>query len=264
MELCALIFSIFDFQNFNYNMHIKSILSHQWLSMTRSTIWERQLATKILAGFALSYLLFCFLFIGFNLGKIIQLVSPNSDSVYIVSQIIIYFIAFDLMMRVFMQSIPRLQVAPYLHLNLSKQKLANIFLFKSVANIFNLYPLVIILPFALIEIPVNYSLSASIGFIVGLILIILMNNFLALFIKLIAQKYFVFHFLPVIIVLGIFAFVSSKVLDIGLFSALLGLSFLKFSLAFPAFAALILCFFLISKKFLTGEMYIDQLSRCQN
>ena len=109
------------------------------------------------------------------------------------------------------------------------------------------------LPFALIEIPVNYSLSASIGFIVGLILIILMNNFLALFIKLIAQKYFVFHFLPVIIVLGIFAFVSSKVLDIGLFSALLGLSFLKFSLAFPAFAALILCFFLISKKFLTAK-----------
>jgi hypothetical protein len=245
-------------------MHIKKIMAHQRLSLIRSTVWKRRIGVRILFAFAISYMLFNLIFLGLVAGKLIREGLPGTDPVYVFSMGILFFVVCDLVLRFFFQPHPRLQIAPYLHLNIPKTKLADILIVKSFYNIFNVYALVLVISFALKEVWFDYSLLGAWGYIVGFLLLICMNNLLSLLLKTLSQDYYYLFAFPVIAILALFGLQHFKILDITALSASLGMSFMKPSLTLPLLALIVMLLWILNKKVLIPEMYLDRLTSIQN
>ena len=63
-------------------MVIKWFLKHQWLEMTRSSIWQRSLVLNIVIGFLLFLMLVNFLFLGLLIDEILDSTQRETLKLY--------------------------------------------------------------------------------------------------------------------------------------------------------------------------------------
>jgi hypothetical protein len=159
------------------------ILQHQWKEAVRSSFWQKSLLINVILGIFLLYFLVNLLVLGFFLGKILLSVFPDSDPVIAFSGIVFYYFTADFLLRFFMQSTPVISIVPYLHLPVKKTSVFHFLLIRSGCSLFNLFPVVVLLPFTLRFVIPAYSAAAGLYWLIALILIIFTNNYLAFFFK---------------------------------------------------------------------------------
>ncbi|WP_162428771.1 DUF5687 family protein [Pontibacter pudoricolor] len=160
-----------------------TLLSHQWRSELRSSVFQKSIALNIILGLLILYFGGIFLFLGFNLDDILAKIYPQQNVVAIFNGMLLVYFLIDLFFRFLMQELPVLAIQPYLHLPISKNKLVHYVLVKSVPSFFNLLPLLFFVPFMITSVIPAFGSGMAIVWLLTVVAVTLLNNFLLLYFK---------------------------------------------------------------------------------
>ncbi|WP_308991799.1 DUF5687 family protein [Mariniflexile litorale] len=180
---------------------IRNFLSLEWKSFFRSASFGKGLAIKILMGFLALYFLLMFLGMGVVLYPGLKKMFPDKDPLTIVNSFLFYWIIGDLVFRFFFQKLPVIVVKPLLILPVKRKNIVNYVLGKSVTSFFNFLPLFAIIPFGATLIVKGYPVVSVLTWILTLILVTLIINFLNFIIESFSTE-IELSFLPIIGVAG--------------------------------------------------------------
>jgi len=168
---------------------IKWFLQHLWKEAKRSTNFSKNLALNITMGFFLFLSLIYVLLIGLFLGRILPDVYPDLSPVWVFNSALLYYVAIDLLLRFLIQGLPRLNIDTYLHLPIRKSTIINFVVARTKLNFLNFIPLLIIIPFTINVVSVNYDMAQTISWFFALIFVVMGNNFFGTYLKrLLASK----------------------------------------------------------------------------
>jgi hypothetical protein len=165
---------------------IKQFIHLEWKSFVRSAAFKQNLAIKILIGF------FAFLFIvefavfgGASYFIIEDAIEKGtiraSDPFELINRFLIYWFAIELGYRYMLQKMPVANIKPLLYLPFKKGKIVNYALGKTVFSFFNFLPAFFFIPFSVVLIVQDYSISGVISWHLAMLFITLAINFLNVF-----------------------------------------------------------------------------------
>lgn len=160
-----------------------TLFKHQWKEGVRSTVFQKNLVVNIIMGFFVLYFLVIFIALGFGMKHILAEFYPDSNPIEVFNGFLILGFLYDLVMRFFFQDLPTMTIAPYLHLPIKRSDLVNNMLVRSGFSFFNFLPLFLFVPYSLITLTPKYGIITAIYFIVLMFVIMLVNNFLGVYIK---------------------------------------------------------------------------------
>jgi len=163
-------------------MFIKLFIN-EWKQKLRSPYLSSSLVQKILIGLFAVYFLLNFLVLGIYMDEILEKIFPSANPIVKLNGFILYYFIYDLVMRFFAQQFPVLTIQPYLTLPVKKNSLIHFLLLKSVPTFFNLLGLILFLPFFFKVILANYTLAASISWLLTMLSVILLANFISFYLK---------------------------------------------------------------------------------
>jgi hypothetical protein len=240
---------------------ILTILSHQWKGFWRRRGAGKSLAVQIFTGFLIAYLSVSALFLGFALGHLLAKIAPGQDSISVFCGLILYYFAFDIIMRFMMQELPVLSVQPYLGQNIRRRQLSRFLNIRSIFHFMNLLPVFLFIPFITTTIAHTYGAEVTTCFIISIFSITLFNNFLILYIKrrIIINSWWMIIFLGAIglfIALDYFHVFSLKQLSSSLFTHLLTTPWICLFLVLAACLS-----FLNNSIFLRSNLYFEEMAR---
>lgn len=123
------------------------LFQHQNKAFFRSAIWQRNIVLNALMIFFMLYFVVVFAAMGYMLQDLFEYLDPKRSPVSVFNGYLFYYLLADLLSRLFLQSLPVLKVAPYLHLPVKRDFLVHNLLFRTLFSTVNLLPLSHLLPF---------------------------------------------------------------------------------------------------------------------
>lgn len=127
----------------------KHFLNLEINSFFRSASVGKSIALKILLGFLVLYFSLTFLILGIALYPFLDERFPNLNPITIVNSYVVFWLIADLILRFFMQSLPVMNIKPLLVLPIKKGKVIHYVLLKSLLSVYNIFPLLVIVPFGI-------------------------------------------------------------------------------------------------------------------
>jgi hypothetical protein len=150
----------------------------------RSASVGKSIGLKILMGFLVVYFLLVFLVVGIALYPMLSETFPDQKPLAIINSYVIFWLAIELIFRFFMQSLPVMNIKPLLMLPIKKESVIHFVLMKSVISIYNIFPLLMIIPFGIFNIVKgNYGTLNIIIWMLGMYLLALIVNYANFLIK---------------------------------------------------------------------------------
>jgi len=125
---------------------MKWILRHQWLSFRRSPAFEKDLGIKIFLAILGILVLVNLVFFSANLNEALEALGINQEPTQLVNKFLLYYFVSELALRYIMQTVPVLDIEPYLHLPIRKQLISRFLVFKSIFTPYNLIAPAIFIP----------------------------------------------------------------------------------------------------------------------
>jgi len=160
-----------------------TFIRHELKAFWRARNTGKSIAVHIIMGILILYLLACALSIGFFMDKGLKHFFPKDDIIISFTGIILLYYLFELLSRMQLQELPTLRVQPYLQLAIKRNTLIKYLAFTSMLSFFNLWPLILFVPFIIKIIAVQKGGLIAIIFILSLIGFSIFNNYLALYLK---------------------------------------------------------------------------------
>ncbi len=238
-------------------------LNHQWKAFCRSRNKGSSIAANIFMGLAILYLLVVACLIGFGMELFIGKILPEKDVIFVFNGIILYYFALDFVMRMQLQELPTLSIAPYLHLKVPRNKLVNFLNIRSAFTAFNILPLFVFLPFCCTAIAEIHGTFAAIMYIVAIISLCIFNNYAVMYIKRLTTLSIKAILIVVFAISALAAMEYFKVFSISAISnAVFGFIALHPITGFVFTISAILMFFL-NAAYLRRNMYIEELSAAE-
>ncbi|MEM6264705.1 MAG: DUF5687 family protein [Bacteroidota bacterium] len=151
--------------------------------MRRSPMWGRSLGIGIILGIFVAYMLLNLLVLGFFMDELLLEIYPDADPVQVFNSKILYYLGSMFMFRYYLQDVPAMSIKPYLTLPVSRRKIVHFLLGRTISSAYNLLPLLLVIPFAIMAVGPAYGQLAGIMWTLALVGLILCNNFLVMFIK---------------------------------------------------------------------------------
>jgi hypothetical protein len=164
-------------------MLFQQLSLHHFKEFFRNRQWGENLFLKILSLFGFLILAIEFVALGWFGGLAIKELRPNENVIDVYSGWLLFYFFIEFMFRFFTQNLPLLKIQPYLHLNIPKKTLVHFLLTKSILSYFNLFYLLIAIPFGIKNLLLEGQVLAFINWILVSILAVLTFNFLALLLK---------------------------------------------------------------------------------
>ncbi|WP_347173164.1 DUF5687 family protein [Polaribacter uvawellassae] len=231
----------------------RRFLKLEWKQYFRSSYWQKGIALKIIMGFFALYMMVSFLFLGFFSFKIIEEIKPGSDPLQVVNAYLLFAIIGDLIFRYLMQKLPVMNVKPLLVLPIKKSKLVHYVLGKSMFSAFNIFSLFFYIPFSIILITENYSVSGALGWLFSMILITQCANFL----NFIINKNNVAFWILAVILMGTIALQYFNIYDVTIHSQAIfdGVFANPIYVIIPF--ALLAILYSVNQKILRQQLYLD-------
>ena len=161
----------------------KTVFSLQWKEFNRGKSVGGKLATKIFKWFWIVY----FALMSFLMSIIVALPSNDNefenlrgdDPFSFVNSQLIYFFAYLIVMRYFIQSLPILNIRAFLLTPILKKNIVRFSLLKTILTYFNILPLFFLIPFTIILVKTgDYDTVGLIFWNINLIGLIYLTNFL--------------------------------------------------------------------------------------
>ena len=238
----------------------KTALSLQWKEFNRGKSIGEKLVAKILKWFWIVYFAFMSVMMGIiasSYGGPSMKFPIKSDSLasfeYVNGQLI-YFFAYLIVMRYFIQSLPVLNIRAFLLTTISKKQIVNYSLLRTVLTYFNILPLFFLIPFSyLLFLTGEYKLGSLIFWNINIVGIIYLTNFLNFLLN---NKntliYTIGGFLGAIKALEYFS-----IIDITIYSK--ELFYLFYDIPYLSVFTWVFVFWLYNyvKKYFLGGLYID-------
>ena len=242
---------------------LSTFLSHQRKSFWRSRNRGSSIATQIVLGFFMLYFLVLALGAGFGMAHLLTYFFPNQDAIKSFNGIILYYFAFDFIMRVQFQDLPTLSIIPYLHLRIKKSKIIGFLNIKALFSAFNLWPFFIFLPFCFMKIAPTHGAIATLMYIVSIFSLAVFNNYLALYIKRKSITNTWYTFVGFVLFAGFAALDYYKIISImavsdSVFQAIAAHPYYAFIFSIAAFGI-----FKLNSDFLRKNLYVEELSSKQ-
>ncbi|MDD5148952.1 MAG: DUF5687 family protein [Flavobacterium sp.] len=127
----------------------KHFINLEFKAFFRSASLGKSIGLKILMGFLAVYFLLSFLVLGIALYPILEKSFPGQKPLTIVNNFVIFWMAADLILRFFMQSLPVMNIKPLMVLPIKKEKVIHFVLLKSLTSVYNIFPQLMIIPFGI-------------------------------------------------------------------------------------------------------------------
>ncbi|PWE00329.1 DUF5687 family protein [Marinilabilia rubra] len=161
--------------------HIISSLNRK--SFYRSTYWKKSIGIKILVVFFVFYLSISLLILGFNIPAILQEYFPGQNVIKAFNENLLFYFIFSAILRQLFQEIPIVNSLPLLVLPFKKRKIAQHLVNKSFFHIINFLPLLFLVPFAFNTVLEEYELINTLGWLINLVGLILVNHLVGIWLK---------------------------------------------------------------------------------
>ncbi|MEM1125700.1 MAG: DUF5687 family protein [Bacteroidota bacterium] len=154
------------------------LLRHHLKSILRAPIWSgKQLLTNLLVGLFVLYLLANLTVVGLLFDYVIEESMPGTDPQALLNRALLPVFLVLLVVRYLLQASPELRLRPYLHLPLSRPRLAHYAQLTSLTSTQNLYPLFFFLPYAGANLLPSYGPVATGSWLVGVLLVLLISHY---------------------------------------------------------------------------------------
>ena len=242
---------------------LSTFLSHQRKSFWRSRNRGSSIAGQIVLGFFMLYFFAVAVGIGFGMSIFLPKIFPDQNILTSFNGIILYYFAFDFIMRLQFQELPTLSIIPYLHLKIPKGKIIKFLNVKALFSAFNLWPFFIFLPFCFIKISVEYGALVTIMYIVSIFSIMIFNNYLVLYIKRKSITNTLYTFLGLVVIAAFAALEYYKVISIMAGSDVVFRAIAAQPLYGFAFTIAAVGIFYFNSNFLRKNLYVEELSTKQ-
>jgi len=234
-----------------------NLYSHLWKSFIRNERWRRNLLSKILFGILILYFIVLFLVLGLNIGRILR--QMEGDPVERFNTFLLWYLPADLFLRCLFQPLPTIEILPYLRLPVRRSKIVNYLLRRSLMNLFNLIPWFVIIPFSVQILLPQSGAGIALIYILAIALLLILNNFLAVFIGFQIQKRPILYLIP----FGLQAFIIS-VNNWGFPISRLAVTFGKYILAgnpvlFMTLPLAIIGIIYATSRLLSRNFYVDEI-----
>ncbi|MCB4807329.1 DUF5687 family protein [Tamlana sp. 62-3] len=180
---------------------VSQFLKLEWKSLYRSASFGKSIGIKIFMGLFALYFIVMFLGAGLVLYPGLKKEFPDQEPIYILNNVLFYWILIDLVFRFFFQKLPVMVVKPLLILPVKRSKVVNYVLRKSAVSFFNFLPLFAIVPFGITLLVKNYPVASVLSWMLAVVLTTLIINFLNFIIESFSAET-EFSFLPVILLTG--------------------------------------------------------------
>lgn len=236
-----------------------TFLNHQWTSFWRSKSKSGTIAAQIVLGFLVLYIIVVSIFVGYSMKEIIEHLLPGKEVMVVFNGMILYYYAFEFLLRMQIQELPTLAIVPYLHLNIPKQKLVRFLNVSAIFSPFNILPVFIFFPFIIMNISRDYSLFACIMYLTTILSLTVFSNYAALYFKRVStgnMKIILAGLLFLLVIAGLEYF---KVFSIAAISNIVFHKIASYPLTGLAFILLALAMFMINARYLRRNLYIEEL-----
>jgi len=160
-----------------------TFIRHELKAFWRARNTGKSIAVHIFMAILILYFLAIALYLGFNIDNLLKKSFPKDDLVVSFCGIILLYYAMELLSRMQLQELPTLRVQPYLQLAIKRNTLVKYLAFTSMLSFFNLWPLILFIPFIVKVIAVQKGGLIAFIFILSLLGFSIFNNYLALYIK---------------------------------------------------------------------------------
>jgi hypothetical protein len=237
----------------------RSFFYFAWREFIRSASVNKNIATKGLLIFLALYLSLAALAYGLMLSDHITRNFPGQPQVQVFNSLIFIYIGIDLVMRIFIQNLPTFGFQPFLTIPVKRTRIIRYMLSKSLLHFFNFVPLLLIIPFTLKSAGSELTGIQLSAWLFSLFFLILINHFLAIYLKWRTNEsnWFFYGFLAIAVGIycisyfGIFDITSNfgKIFDSVLQQPVLSLLF--------AFVATI--FYFLNFRYIKSRFYLDEL-----
>ena len=230
---------------------IKKFLYLEWKAFTRSASFATSLAIKIFMIIGAIYFTVVFLFLGIGVFYILK--ESNLEPLKTVNQFLIYYFVLDLIIRLFFQKIPVMNIRPLLTLPISKSTIVNFSLGKTVLSFFNWLQLFFFIPFTVVLLIEGYDVLSVILWYLSVVSIVYINNFLNILLNNKDKLFVVF----IAIVVALAGCQYYKIFDITNYTSVFfdGLFNTKWMFLFPVLALAALYFYTF--KYFYNNAYLD-------
>lgn len=149
----------------------------EWKSFTRASSFGANVVMKIFMIIGAVYFGALFLALGFGSFYIIK-ENMAQDPLVVVSKYALYYMVFDLLMRLFLQKIPVINIRPLLTLPIKRSMIVNFALGKTALSFFNILHAFFFIPFSIMLLINDYNPVTVIFWHLGMMALIYCNNFL--------------------------------------------------------------------------------------
>ena len=236
-----------------------SLLGHIWKGTVRSVVWHRNLGVNIFLGIVFLMLFFNFLSIGLFIDRIFEESLPGKDPVAIFNSILLYYFGIDLLLRYLIQQAPGVIARPYLHLPISRKKIAHFSLIRSLFSIFNFLPLLIFMPFVIKIILPRFGITSAAGWFFSLTILMLCNNFLFLYLEKLAVAKLKASLLFISVLIALFLADKLEIVSLSSASVVIFNSFIQHPFFIIGPLALLVFIYLLNLRLFVHHLYLDWL-----
>ena len=154
----------------------KHFIRLEWKSFFRSASFGTNVVLKVFMGLMALYFVAMFLLLGFGIYPILQESGLNPFTT--VNKFLIYYFVVDLVIRYFLQKMPVMNIRPLLTLPIKRNTIVHFSLGKTAISFFNLLHAFFFIPFSIMLIRNDHSISHVLLWHLGVVGIIYMNNFI--------------------------------------------------------------------------------------
>jgi hypothetical protein len=235
-------------------------LSHLYKSFTRSSSAGRDTALQIALGFIAVALIAYALILGFALERIITNTLKQADPITFLNGFLIYYLIGEFITRYFFQSLPALDVRPYLHLPVPRSRIANFLVGRSLVFIMNIFVFLLFVPFAVGPIADAYGSGQAWVWLLSLWFFSLINHFTLVLVKRrigqSALSLFTFIFICALLACADhFGWLKLSLMSQELFRIALH----GYALVLILFLTIVLLYFVVHRTFI-NKLYLEDLS----
>ncbi len=179
-------------------MIFNELRKHGRLAAKRHPMYEKNKVAKILGyvmgAFWAGYLIFFGTTFAFGFSDMV----PNREPYHVMNAVVLIFIlALDFLLRVPFQKTPTQEVKPYLLLPVKRVRVIDFLLIRSGLSLFNLFWLFLFVPFSFITITKFFGIPGVITYLIGILLLIIANNYWYLLCRTLINEHIWWILLPI-------------------------------------------------------------------
>ena len=159
------------------------LLQHQWKYFWRGKGKDKTIATQIIIGFLLLYVLGVVCYLGFSFPRILETYAGKPKAVVAFCRFVLLYYTFDIVIRFLWQELPTIVLQPYLLQNIRRNQLISFLNIRSLFSFLNLLPLLLLIPYVVLGIGKQYGTTIEASFFVSILALCCGNHFFTLYIK---------------------------------------------------------------------------------